>query len=116
MNKQNLTMFKKVLMQKKTELLNKTGNSQRMVAALNTNVGDEIDTASQNSEKEIYFEIASNDKITLSAIDDSLVKIEKSTYGCCENCNSVIPIKRLDAIPWTRYCIRCQEEAEGLRR
>jgi DnaK suppressor protein len=117
MNKKNLANFKKILLQKRTELLNKTANTQRDVdTELDTNVGDEIDTASQNSEKEMFFELAANDKITLSAVNDALVKIEKGSYGQCECCNCVIPMKRLQAIPWTRYCIKCQEEAENPKR
>lgn len=117
MNKKDLASLKKMLIRKKTELLNKTNNAQREVGAnLDTGVGDEIDTASQNSEKEIYFELAANDKIALSATNDALAKIEKDSYGQCECCNSIIPMKRLQAIPWTRYCIKCQEEAENLKK
>ncbi|MDR1926815.1 MAG: mechanosensitive ion channel [Endomicrobium sp.] len=118
MNKKNLASFKKILIQKKTEFLNKTINIQRGISTdlVDTNVGDEIDTASQNSEKEMYFELAANDKITLSAINDALAKIEKGVYGQCECCNNIIPVERLRAISWTRYCIKCQEEAENPKR
>jgi len=115
MNRKDLLSFRKVLMQKRTELLNKSNNTHRGVnidSGIN-DVGDEIDTASQNSEREMYFELVSNDKITLEAVNDALTKIEKSIYGKCECCKSVIPVKRLKAIPWTRYCIQCQEEIES---
>jgi DnaK suppressor protein len=114
MNKKNLTSFKKTLIQKRMEFLNKTCKAQREIDAdSNTNVGDEIDTASQSSEKEMYFELAANDKVTLDAINVALVKIEKNTYGRCEGCSSNILLERLKAIPGTKYCIQCQEEAEN---
>jgi DnaK suppressor protein len=114
MNKKNLESFKKILVQKRMEFLNKTRKAQREIDAdSNTNVGDEIDTANQNSEKEMHFELAANDKITLDAINVALVKIEKNTYGRCEGCSSDILLERLKAIPWTKYCIQCQEEAEN---
>ena len=117
MNKKDLANLKKILIRKKTELLNKTNNAQREASAiLDTDVGDEIDTASQNSEKEMYFEFAANGKIALSAANDALAKIEKDSYGRCESCNSIIPMERLRAIPWTRYCIKCQEEAENPKK
>jgi DnaK suppressor protein len=117
MNKKDLVSFKKILIQKKAELLNKTSNAQREADTdLDTNVGDEIDTASQNSEKEMYFELAANDKITLNAINDALAKIEKGAYGRCECCDYIIPIERLKAISWTRYCIKCQEKAENPKK
>ena len=117
MNKKDLVNFKKILIQKKTEFLNKTNSNQREIDTdLEVSIGDEIDTATHNSEKEIFFELVANDRITLNAINDALVKIEKGSYGLCECCNGTILLKRLEAIPWTRYCIKCQEEAENPKR
>jgi DnaK suppressor protein len=117
MNKKDLATFKKILIQKKIEFLNKTNNVQRELNSdLNVTIGDEIDTATQNSEKEIFFELAANDRITLNAINTALIKIEKGGYGFCECCNGSIFLERLEAIPWTRYCIKCQEEAENPKR
>ncbi|MDR0820514.1 MAG: TraR/DksA family transcriptional regulator [Endomicrobium sp.] len=114
MNKKDLASFKKILIQKRMEFLNKTSKAQREIDTdSNTNVGDEIDTASQNCEKEMYFELVANDKITLDAINDALAKIEKNTYGKCEGCSNNILLERLRAIPWTKYCIQCQKEAEN---
>ena len=113
MNKKDMAAFKKILTQNKAALLNKVNTAQQeMDSDNNVIIGDEIDTASQNSEKEMYFELAAADKITLNDINDALVKIEKGTYGKCECCGCDIPMERLKAIPWTRYCIQCQEEAE----
>lgn len=113
MNKKDMATFKKILIQRRTELLNKVNNAQRdMDVDYEANVGDEIDTASQTSQKEMFFELAANDKITLDAINDALAKIENGTYGKCECCGCNIPVERLKAIPWGRYCIQCQEEAE----
>lgn len=118
MNKKDISTFKKILIQKRTELLNKVKNAQREMDPDMTgaNVGDEIDTASHNSEKEMFFEVTANDKITLDAINDALSKIEKGSYGKCECCDCNIPIERIKAIPWSRYCIQCQEEAERPRK
>ncbi|MDR3275116.1 MAG: TraR/DksA family transcriptional regulator [Endomicrobium sp.] len=117
MNKKDLTSFKKILIQKRTELLNKTNSAQReMDNDSDINVGDEIDTASHNSEKEMYFELAASDKITLDSINCAIAKAEKAAYGKCECCDNIIPKERLKAIPWTRYCIQCQEEAENPKK
>ncbi len=48
----------------------------------------------------------------LKEIDLALKKIDAGTYGICENCGTEIPMARLKAIPWTRYCARCAEEVE----
>ncbi|MDR2427307.1 MAG: TraR/DksA family transcriptional regulator [Endomicrobium sp.] len=111
MNKKDAAQFKKLLTQRRTEILNKV-NAQKERDDSDIIVGDEIDTASQNSEKEMYFELAAADKITLNDVNDALAKIEKSIYGKCECCGQEIPLERIKAIPWVRYCIQCQEEAE----
>ncbi|GMO64036.1 MAG: TraR/DksA family transcriptional regulator [Endomicrobiia bacterium] len=119
MNKKDLINFKKMLIQKRTELLNKSNNNARRGMNIDSdisNVGDEIDTASHNSEKEMYFELVSNDRITLNAVNDALSKMERGSYGKCEYCEDIIPIKRLKAIPWTKYCIKCQEEVENPKK
>jgi DnaK suppressor protein len=117
MNKKDTEILKKILVQKKAELLNKVKNLQKEISNKELeSSGDEIDTASRGAEKEMNFEVAAADKITMSAIDDAIGKIEKNIYGKCECCAKDIPIQRLKAIPWGRYCIQCQEEAERPRR
>ncbi len=49
---------------------------------------------------------------TLKEIEIALKKIETGAYGICELCGEEIPFQRLCAIPWTRYCAKCAEEAE----
>jgi DnaK suppressor protein len=39
----------------------------------------------------------------------ALKRIQEGTYGVCLECESDISRKRLSAVPWTRYCIYCQE-------
>lgn len=119
MNRKDLINFKKILMQKRAELLSKSNNNVCRIMNIDSSicdVGDEIDVASQNSEKEMYFELASNNKMTLNAVNGALKKIEKNIYGKCEYCKDIIPLKRLKAIPWTMYCIKCQEEVENSKK
>jgi DnaK suppressor protein len=42
-------------------------------------------------------------------VSDALVRIEHGTYGVCAECEEPISAKRLDALPWARYCVTCQE-------
>lgn len=46
----------------------------------------------------------------LREISDALHRIENDTYGICLECEEPISTKRLDAVPWARYCVTCQEE------
>jgi DnaK suppressor protein len=113
MNNIDLKKFKKKLINIKKDILYKTNSINKKIVNIDINVGDEIDSANIDNEKEIYFGLAANDKTTLNNINDALDKIEKNIYSYCENCNSDISIKRLEAIPWARYCIKCQKEIEN---
>jgi DnaK suppressor protein len=44
-----------------------------------------------------------------SAVDDALKRISEGTFGQCLNREQEINAKRLEAIPWVRYCITCQD-------
>ena len=43
----------------------------------------------------------------------ALDRIKNNKYGICINCQSKIPALRLEAIPYTAYCIKCQSQLEG---
>lgn len=115
MNTKDLEKFKKILLDKRTDLM-KVVKSQKERDLTDVEIGDEIDTASQTVEKEILFELADNERIILDAIEAALRRIEKGTYGDCDLCKKKIGEARLKAIPWVRYCIECQTKAEKPRR
>ncbi len=54
--------------------------------------------------------LASRDLSTLTEIEEALRRISRGTYGICEKCGGPIEEKRLELIPWTRYCSRCARE------
>jgi DnaK suppressor protein len=76
-------------------------------------VGDPIDQASQSLDKEVLFEVTDKDQLMLEQIESALRRIEKGVYGTCESCRCVIPKKRLQALPFARYCVNCQTSNEA---
>jgi len=52
---------------------------------------------------------------TLKDIQGALDKLEKDIYGYCEECGQEIDGRRLEVMPFTRYCITCQREHEKSR-
>ena len=115
MNKRNLEKVKKTLFEKRNDMLRMI-KSKKQLDLQEAEVGDEIDSATQNIDKEMLFELTDNEKAVLDAIDAALVKIEKAKYGLCENCRQKISEPRLKAIPWVRYCISCQSKSEKSSR
>lgn len=76
---------------------------------------DPADKASNSYTKELLFSQSTNERNTLKLIDDALARLEEGNFGECQNCGNDIQPKRLDAIPWAAYCIRCQElQEQGL--
>ena len=65
---------------------------------------------SQSVAKEIALE-SSEKRIWQEAVD-ALERIDKGTYGQCQQCGRRIPERRLEAIPYTRFCIDCERKME----
>ncbi len=55
----------------------------------------------------------SRDRVLLNSVDAALKRISEGTFGQCLNCEQEINAKRLEAIPWVRDCITCQELMDG---
>jgi DnaK suppressor protein len=46
-------------------------------------------------------------------MDAALRRIDRGEFGNCQMCQKEISKKRLNALPWTPFCIDCQEKAES---
>jgi len=90
----------------------KTVQDKNREEILAVTVGDEADQAAQSLEKEILFELSDNERNMLDQIEAALRKMEKGAYGLCESCRKPIPLPRLKALPFARYCIACQGTME----
>jgi RNA polymerase-binding transcription factor DksA len=51
------------------------------------------------------------ERFILREIEAALVRLEQGTYGRCEQCGSAVAAERLEILPYTRYCARCQPRA-----
>ena len=77
---------------------------------------DSADVAFQTSSDEMSSQLAELDAHELSQIEWALARLTQGTYGACEggsaNCQKRIPVARLNALPYTTLCIRCEREME----
>lgn len=76
------------------------------------NADDFADRANNSYNRETMFALSDNERSLVLAIDDALKRIDTGAYGYCTHCGNQIGIERLNAIPWARYCIDCQEKFE----
>ena len=70
---------------------------------------DPADMAANAYTKELLVSMSANDRQLLESIDAALERIEEGKYGKCVNCGQPIQEKRLEAVPWARHCLRCQD-------
>jgi RNA polymerase-binding transcription factor len=75
-------------------------------------VRDSYDLATDDRDRELKLILNDRGREKLLAIDESLQRIGDKTYGICESCEGEIQLGRLKILPFTRLCIKCQEENE----
>lgn len=71
------------------------------------------DQATETFERERDLAMEGNEQVILREAEAALKKIDAGTYGTCERCGKEIGLARLEAIPYTPYCIECAERLSG---
>ncbi len=74
---------------------------------------DMADWAERSHEEWIFIQKNSFDMELLREIEDAQERLRDGSYGTCMDCGLEISPKRLEAIPWARYCVRCQERHQA---
>ena len=74
---------------------------------------DVADQAVSSYQKELLFSQGTSGHTQLSQVRSALERISEGCYGECLQCGNTIGAKRLEAVPWTPYCIECQEKIEN---
>lgn len=94
-----------------TETLNKTASESRAISE--TVGGDEGEEAAAASNRDFLSVQGSSRREQLILVRDALARLEAGKFGICEECGRAVNLKRLEAVPWTRYCRDCQQEVES---
>jgi DnaK suppressor protein len=74
---------------------------------------DEIDQANELIEKEMGFLMSNNMINNLKEVEEALDRIDKNEYGKCQHCGAEISSKRLEVLPFAKFCVPCQENLEN---
>ena len=106
MNIQNL---QRALLAKAKELRNSQISKDEIAIERNAELLDEIQ---RTSDREIAMASLTRDWHTTAQVAAALQRIETGEYGTCAQCEETISDRRLNAIPWAKFCIRCQEEVD----
>src|ERR1700743_2928802 len=111
MDKKRLEYYKKKLTTRRDELLKtiaRTEEEGRL--ADDDQTVDLADKAANSYTKEFLFGMTNTDRNILNLIDNALKRIQADEYGVCANCQDEMQQKRLEAVPWAKHCINCQEK------
>ena len=113
MDKKKLDTFKKRLEERQQSLRKTVSRTEEdgLIADQDT-AQDIADRAASSYTKEFLFSQSNNDRQLLQMVETALQRIREGAFGECVSCGNEINAKRLEAVPWTRYCIECQEKLE----
>ncbi len=117
MRKEFLKKAEETLLETKKQLLREIQERVKEETEGSKDEGrDTYDLASDERDREINFILNDREREKLLAIDEALQRIKDKTYGICEcgceNCEGEIQLGRLKVLPFTRLCVKCQEEME----
>jgi DnaK suppressor protein len=112
MDAKKLEYYKEKLVQKQLSLSNMVQRTEGYGREKQPDIQDVADMAVESYTKEFIFGKSSGDRAILQQIGDALNRIDDKSYGSCIHCENPIQPKRLDAVPWTRHCIQCQDLLE----
>ena len=109
-SKPKTAAYRKILEKKAEEV--RTSMSAQKAAQLVSRLdvpSDEGDLSQQHHEEWIFLNRNTIDVRHLREINDALHRMDMDQYGICMECDEPISSKRLDAVPWAKYCVTCQE-------
>ena len=70
------------------------------------------DLGTDSYDQEFTLGLMDSERKLLEQVNEALQRIEEGTYGICEGSGEPISKERLEAIPWTRYCVTCADLLE----
>jgi DnaK suppressor protein len=118
-NKSQIDELKIILLARKESILANISSSRANIDELkNQEINDDLDYAELVSDSFTEGMIANHQVEELKQIEESLMKISKGTYGICDMCGVVIPLGRLKAKPFAKFCTECRTvyEHESVKR
>ncbi len=113
MDKKKLDAFKKKLEERQQALRKAVSRIEEDGRIADQDQTQDIaDRAASSYTKEFLFSQSNNERQLLNMVETALQRIREGSFGDCISCGNEINAKRLEAVPWTRYCIECQEKKE----
>ena len=109
-----LLRLHKSLMSRRSELRSRLGGDlEDLRNPRSSETGDSADAAFDSGSEEIASQLAELEARELAKIERAILRMKQGSYGVCEGCQIKIPVARLNALPYSTTCIKCQREMES---
>ena len=105
-----LKKFKRALQTQHTIVVHDLGENREIIAVERS--ADDMDQIGRSAEQDFAILGLNRRSELVRKIQAALCRIEDETFGTCTNCEETIGRNRLVAVPWTPFCIRCQEAVD----
>jgi DnaK suppressor protein len=113
MDQKRIRVFRDKLLQKKQDILeNYTKNKNYGKEADGDGAQDIADKAANSYTKEFLFSLSNSERDVLGLVDEALTRLNGKSFGVCATCDGEMDRKRLEAVPWAKHCLTCQEKQE----
>jgi DnaK suppressor protein len=109
MTRTDQATFKEVLRTKQAEL---SGRSRGLESIAIERSADVLEEVQYKSERELAIAGLNRESEIRRNVAMALIRINENSFGTCVHCDGEISRRRLEAVPWTPFCIRCQEAAD----
>jgi len=105
--------YQKCLLEQKEKIVRKMSQFYNESKEVETDIAQDVaDKAESSYTKEFLLSLSSVEREQLLLIDEALKRLKTPEFGLCQMCQKPIGRKRLATLPWTPYCIDCQQKLE----
>lgn len=109
MTQAEIKKYKDILETRQAELVEVLRNRDAITIEKSPDALDEVQNA---AERELAIRNLDRESNLLRNVRAALRRIDEGEFGTCVHCEEEISPKRIAAVPWTPYCIACQEAAD----
>ncbi len=110
MDATDLAQFRELLLDKREDLLDRVRSARSSEQDDGKEGAPDLgDRAIETMSRDLLYQLSTGEREILRRIDAALKRMDADTYGVCLNCERRVQERRLQAVPWARHCIQCQE-------
>ncbi len=113
MDQKKVKSLREQLTRRKNEILDAFNKNKSYGKEADDDGAQDIaDKAANSYPKEFLFSLSNSEREMLQEVDEALERLEDGRFGVCVVCEEAIERKRLEAVPWARHCLNCQQKME----